>query len=134
MLEALQQAIDLLKDTQLSETELSPTPSMEATPPPRDLQDARRDTRDTVVVSEMSERVQYVYVHVYVYMYCTCIYIYMCMYTCTVHVHVCICTCVCRYMQLYSYMHVTTAICMQGLCTFQILCVDGVEKNGERGR
>ena len=79
MLEALQQAIDLLKDTQLSETELSPTPSMEATPPPRDLQDARRDTRDTVMVSEMSERVQYVYVHVYVYMYSTCMYMYMCM-------------------------------------------------------
>ena len=34
MLEALQQTIDLLKDTQLSESEISPPASVEATPPP----------------------------------------------------------------------------------------------------
>ena len=43
MLEALQQTIDLLKDTQLSESELSPPASVEATPPPLSPWEANRD-------------------------------------------------------------------------------------------
>ena len=42
MLQALQQTIDLMKDTQLSESEISPTHSVEATPPPRSLQSESR--------------------------------------------------------------------------------------------
>ena len=48
MLEALQQTIDLLKDAELSETDLSSAHSVEDTPPPWDLQESRRAPMDAV--------------------------------------------------------------------------------------
>lgn len=44
MLEALQQTIDLMKDTQLSESEISPSHSVETTPPPQDVPSSPLDT------------------------------------------------------------------------------------------
>lgn len=59
MIEALQQTIDLMKDTQLSESEISPSHSVEATPPPLDMQESGSSPLDTVswvhVVFIMSE-------------------------------------------------------------------------------
>ena len=49
MLEALQQTIDLLKDTQLSESDLSPSASVEATPPPHGPWEANRDLATEVL-------------------------------------------------------------------------------------
>lgn len=48
MLEALQQTIDLMKDTQLSESEISPSQSVEATPPPQDMQENLSGPLNTV--------------------------------------------------------------------------------------
>ena len=54
MLEALQQAIDLLKDTQLSGSEVSPVTSVEATPPPQDIP----EDKETTGTSEVSQPLQ----------------------------------------------------------------------------
>ena len=64
MLETLQQTIDLLKDTQLSESEMSPIPSIEATPPPAGLQEPSF-RGEPVEVRILALSVYYMYTEIY---------------------------------------------------------------------
>ena len=74
MLETLQQTIDLLKDTQLSESEMSPIPSIEATPPPAGLQEPTSRGEPVEVRTHIVSILDIEYVQMYMK---SCMYIFM---------------------------------------------------------